>query len=77
MRDAPGGENTRTGLRLWGVEFPGANNLGSLISDRGTEGGERLAALIPVDPAGPDRYRGRAKPWESYALGKRAWRTAE
>ena len=26
-----------------------------------------LAAAIPVDPAGPDRYRGGAKPWKSYA----------
>lgn len=25
------------------------------------------AAVTPVDPAGPDRYRGGAKPWESYA----------
>ncbi len=25
------------------------------------------AAVTPVDPAGPDRYRGRAKPWESNA----------
>ncbi len=73
----PAGTTPARGSRLWGVEFPGANNSGSLISDRGTEGGERLAALIPVDPAGPDRYRGRDKPWESYALGKRAWRTAE
>lgn len=27
-----------------------------------------LAAVTPVDPAGPDCYRGRAKPWESNAL---------
>gem|GEM_PF-2153806 len=34
-------------------------------------------APIPVDPAGPDRYRGRAKPWELYTPGKGVWRTAE
>ncbi|GAY26672.1 hypothetical protein ATG_18760 [Desulfurococcaceae archaeon AG1] len=26
-----------------------------------------LAAATPLDPGGPDRYRGGAKPWESYA----------
>lgn len=23
------------------------------------------AAVTPLDPGGPDRYRGKAKPWES------------
>ncbi len=30
----------------------------------------RLAAVTPVDPAGPDRYRGGTKPWESCAPGR-------
>ena len=56
---------------------PQASKLGLLASDRGTKGVDSLPLLNPVDPAGPDRYRGRAKPWESYTPGKGVWRTAE
>ncbi|ALU30497.1 hypothetical protein ATY89_11490 [Sulfolobus acidocaldarius] len=54
----------------WRDEKAEGSNLRSLIPDRG-----RLRVVksppapIPVDPAGPDRYRGRDKPWESYTPG--------
>jgi len=68
-----------------GVRISWGSNPSTFGSDRGRFGprikqapyAPRPAAAIPVDPAGPDRYRGGAKPWESHAPVTGAWRTAE
>jgi|BEDMetMinimDraft_1075159.scaffolds.fasta_scaffold01238_4 hypothetical protein len=67
----------RVKLTCGDLRTPGLITLGISVPTEEPRVVIGLPPLIPVDPAGLDRYRGRAKPWESYALGKRAWRTAE
>jgi|GEM_PF-4842954 hypothetical protein len=72
MRIPPREKHSRRGRYRLFVEGqdPRAPKPGKLVSDKGTKGVVSFLPPNPVDPAGPDRYRGGAKPWESYAPGQ-------